>query len=132
MLFRSGGSTSNPTSSACTQRSVVYNRASATINNIFRIEDTSGNEVITYKLPRTLNSCTYVISSPKITANTSYVIKNGGIVTGGEEFCGYITGSTYSGGTQATTFTSSSMVTTVGSSGGGPGGRPCNIQINPI
>ncbi|MDD2962096.1 MAG: carbohydrate-binding domain-containing protein [Muribaculaceae bacterium] len=123
IIIGTGGATSTPTASACTQRSLVYS-ASATSGNLIHIKDASGNDVLTYKLPRSYSQCTLLFSSPALSSGSSYTIMTGGTVSGGSEFHGYTTGGTYSGGTQATTFTSSAIVTTVGSSGGGGGGRP--------
>lgn len=115
-----GGAASTPTSSACTQRAIVYG-GSGTANSYFHIQDASGNDILTYKIPRNYNQMTIVFSSAAL-ANSTYYIYSGGTVTGGTDFHGYVTGGTYSGGTSSTSFTASSMVTTVGNTGGGPGG----------
>ena len=128
-LIGIGGSTSTPTASACTQPSLFYG-ASGTQNTLPNIQTGGGESVLTYMIPRTLSQMTVVFSSPSFKQDESYVIYTGGSVSGGTEFKGLYTGADYSGGTQKTTFTTSSMVTTVGSvSGGGgntgwPGGRP--------
>lgn len=116
-----GGDTSTPTSSVCTQRTIIYSPSNATAGQIIRIEE-SGNEVVTFKYPRTFSRGKFVFSSNALDSSKTYSILTGGTVSGGENFNGHITGGTHSGGTQATTFTPSSMVTQIGSSGGGPGG----------
>ncbi|NDV65853.1 carbohydrate-binding domain-containing protein [Bacteroides sp. 224] len=120
-----GGDTSSPTSSACTQYSVIYKGMSAN-TQIVHIETTSeGSEVLTFQLPKTYNSSsTLLFSSPLLKSNTGYTIYTGGSISGGTNFHGYYTGATYNKGSSATTFTTSSMVTSIGSMGGGPGGRP--------
>ncbi|MCC8039253.1 MAG: carbohydrate-binding domain-containing protein [Bacteroidales bacterium] len=115
-----GGDTSTPTSSYCTQRCVVYSRSSASANTRYTVSDTSGNVVLSFVAPASISgTCKMVISSPSIAASTSYKISTGGTVSGGDTFEYLTVGGTLSSGTQATTFTSSSMVTTVGSSSGG-------------
>ena len=122
-----GGGTSTPTSSVCTQRSVIYG-GSGSNGQYLNIRSTDGTDILTYQIPRAYSQMTVLFSSPNLTSGGSYIISKGGTVTGGSEFFGLYTGATYSGGTQAETFTASSMVTQVGSTsgggGGGGGGRP--------
>ena len=118
-----GGGTSTPTSSVCTQRSVIYG-GSGSNGEILNIQSADGTNVLTYQIPRAYSQMTVLFSSPNLTSGGSYIISKGGAVSGGSEFFGLYTGATYSGGTQAATFTASSMVTQVGSTSGGgqPGG----------
>ena len=121
-----GGATSTPTASASKQCSVVY-RTSSISGKAFHVEDSAGNTIINYIMPtKSLNSCTILFTAPGITTSTTYKIMTGGTITGSNLFHGYYYDGTYTGGTQATTFTPSSKVTQIGSSsGGGPGGgRP--------
>lgn len=120
-----GGGTSTPTSSVCTQRSVIYGDSGSN-GQYLNIRSTDGTDILTYQIPRAYSQMTVLFSSPNLTSGGSYIISKGGTVTGGSEFFGLYTGATYSGGTQADTFTASSMVTQVGSTsgGGGGGGRP--------
>lgn len=46
-----GGASSTPTSSVCTQRSIIYT-GTGTVDTIFQITDASGNNVLVYKIPR--------------------------------------------------------------------------------
>lgn len=123
VLIGTGGSSSTPTASACTQRSVLYTTNSATAGNIINIQDGNGTSILTYKLPRSYQTMTLLFSNSDLKANTGYTIYTGGSVSGGEEFHGYYTDTIYTPGTQATTFTTNSMVTTIGTSGGGRPGH---------
>ena len=123
-----GGSTSSPTSNACTQRVLVWGASGFTAGQMISIKSSGGSEILTFKLPRTYSgNMTLVFTSPSLQANTAYTIYKGSNVTGGSNFYGLYSDAVSSGGTSSATFTTSSMVTTVGSGnsgGGGPGGRP--------
>lgn len=126
ILLGIGGATSSPTSNACTQRSLIYSGSGLSQNKVFNIASSDGKNVLTYIIPRSLNSTTILFSSHELQNGTSYTISSGGSVSGGMSFHGLYNGATYSGGTNLSTFTVSSMVTTIGSSGQGggfPGGR---------
>jgi hypothetical protein len=116
-----GGATSNPTSSLSAQRSLVYGAGNISTGQIINVQTSDGKEIIAIKVPRSYNSATLLVSSPDFSANTSYIIYKGGTVSGGIEFHGIYSGSVYTAGTIATTFTISSMVTTIGTQGGNPG-----------
>ena len=124
---------SNPSSSSA-QRSVVYNGVSATKNANICVLDSEGTPVLTFTFPRTMNGASFFFSTPDITLGASYTVSSGGTLGGyTDSWNGWYGGGTWSGGSQVGTFTSSNVVTTVGSGGfggggipggGGPGGRP--------
>ncbi len=117
-----GGSTSSPTSSVCTQRVVLWGTSSFTSGQLVYVKSSDGAEVLTFKIPRAYSSNMTLVFTSSLLANGSYTIYKGGSVSGGSDFHGLYTGATSNGGTSATTFTISSMVTTVGSVNTGPGG----------
>ena len=80
-----------------------------TANTIFRIQDASGNDMVTFKPLRT--SYSFLFSSPEF-ANGTYYIYKGGICTGTLKD-GLYTGGSYSGGTSIKSFTVSSRVTSL-------------------
>lgn len=94
-----------------TQRSVLL-KTTTTIaaNTIFRIQDTSGNDIVTFKPARNYSSI--LVSSAAFTAGTTYRVYTGGTCTGTLRD-GLYTGGTYAPGTLKTSFTSTSMVQTV-------------------
>ena len=119
-----GGSSSSPTTSVCTQPTIWYS-GSCTTNNIINISTSTGATVCSFVVPRTLNQMSFLYSSADLYTNNSYIINTGGKISGGESFHGLYSGETYSGGTQAYSFTINSMLTKVGTStgaGGNPGG----------
>ena len=118
-----GGDNNTPTTSVSTQRSVKYS-GSGTQGQLFRVQSSTGADVITATIPRTYSQMSVLFSSSAITSGASYTIYTGGSISGGTSWNGYYTGGTYTAGTSVATFTSGSMVTTVGSSSTiGGGGR---------
>jgi len=92
--------------------------SSLSAGTIFHIQDSNGNEVITFKPNRGYSSV--IFSSPLLKEGSTYSIYTGGSSTGTNNG-GVFENGTYSPGTLYKTFTVSSVVTTIGSSGpGGP------------
>ena len=119
-LLGLGGSTSQPSSSASTQRSVILGSFSS--GSYISIQSSDGVEALTFLIPQSYTTMLY--SSAKLEANTTYTVYSGGSVTNEVEFNGFVLSGEYSGGTSTgTKFTTSSMVTSVGGSIG-PGGGP--------
>jgi len=117
-----GGATSSPTANVSSQRSLVYS-GSGTANTLFNITSSGGDNILTYTIPRTLQQMTVLFSSPSLVEG-SYTIYSGGSISGGTSFHGLYENAIYTSGTQLSTFSASSMVTTVGSSQGGNQGGP--------
>ncbi len=120
-----GGSMMANPSSSSTQRSVVYNGVSATKDARICVLDSGGTPVLTFAFPRTMSSATFFFSTSGIASGASYTISTGGTLVGYiDTWNGWYGGGTWSGGSQVGAFTSSSVVTTVGSGGIGGGGGP--------
>lgn len=129
-----GGTLQSSPSSSSKQRSVVYNGVSATKGAKICVLDASGTPVLTFAFPRTMSGTAFFFSTPDIASGASYTVSSGGTLGDHKDsWNGWYAGGTWSGGSQVGTFTSSSVVTTVGNGGfggggipggGGPGGRP--------
>ena len=52
-----------------------------------------------------VSGSSFLISTPALTKNTSYTLTKGASVSGGDDFCGLVTGATVTGGTTVTTLT---------------------------
>ena len=131
-----GGHLSNPTASACTQRSLVY--SGITNGTALQIVDSNGNALLTYQVPTYSGGpggggpggpggggpgggegLVLLFTSPDLQEG-NITVKQGGTISGGEEFYGYYTGANYSGETTSQDVTISGMVTTFGGGGGWP------------
>lgn len=109
-----GGDTSTPTSSACTQPSFIYSSAKASTSTTITVTDSNGGHILSFKYPKTYSSSgKLVVTSPSLTKGNTYKIYTGGTVTGGTTFQTLTMNGTYTAGTQAKSFSLSSMVTTV-------------------
>ena len=103
-----------------TQYSVMYNFSSTqSAGNLFHIGTESGEGLLTFAPTKAYQSI--VLSSPELKNGSTYLAYTGGSSTGAVND-GLYSGGSYTPGTQATSFTVSGTVTTVGSpSGGFPG-----------
>jgi hypothetical protein len=121
-IFGIGGDTSSPTTSVCTQPSVKYS-ASLSQNSTITLTDNDGNHILSFKNPVSYSGrATMLFTSPKIVKGSSYKLYTGGTVSDGDQFHELTVDGSYTAGSQATSFTVSSMLTTAGSSSGGGGG----------
>jgi len=109
-----------------TQYSVMINLTSSqTANTMVHIETEDGEEILTFVPTKAYQSV--VLCSPKLKNGLTYIVYCGGSSTGTVND-GLYSGGTYTAGTQITSFTISSIVTSIGSSGGGfPGGPGGNM-----
>lgn len=122
-LIGTGGSAVSP-STASTQRTVIYNGIAAEKGSKLCILDSEGTPVLTYELPRTMNGMSLFFSSADLVAGSCTVATGGTLSDSDDSWNGWHSGGTWSGGKQIGTFTSSSIVTTVGgNAGGNPGGN---------
>lgn len=128
-----GGASSTPTSSTCTQPSVLYG-ASCTAGTRLSLLDADGNIVLSYVPETTLTQMTLLLSSPSLATGSTYTFVSGGTYTAGTasdaiSFHNLTNAGTLTSPTTLTTATLSSVVTTVGNvsnggGGGNPGGNP--------
>lgn len=118
-VIATGGTTSTPSDTDSTQPSVVL--SGPTGETLYRIEQ-NGSNVLTFMPPKTAS--TLLFSSPNLTIGEDYTIYTGGEITGEPSFYNYYADGTYSNGTENSTFSMSSMLTTIGGSTGmgGKGG----------
>ncbi len=126
-----GGTTSTPTTSVTTQPVAILGSSSISSGQYITVADNSGNNILAFKVPRDYSQQGYtlLVSSPKMTKGNSYIFSSGATVSGGSDFCGYVTDATVSGGSSLATLTLSSMITTYNykgdmNGGGQPGGQP--------
>ncbi len=118
-----GGDSSTPTSSVTTQPVVLLGGKSYNNGTYISLDSSDGANLFAFKVPAAFSSSRLVVSNPDMKVGSSYTIKSGVTVTGGNEWQGYVDGGTVNGGSTLSTISVNSMVTTSGTSGG-PGGRP--------
>ena len=111
-----GGATSNPTQSVCTQPGYAI-----------QVLKSDGTVICTYQCPTFTggggggwgNNMVMLFTDPQLQTGQTYTVKYGGTISGGTNWNGYYTGNvTYTGG-QSTNVNVNSMYTTVSAGGGG-------------
>ncbi len=105
-----GSSGSSGGSNKPGQSSSSSSGVSGSAGSVFKVADSSGNEIITYRPP--VSYQWLYVMTPDMQTNTSYTVTTGGTYSGGTvdkgmNGYGIMTGGTYSGGT-STTVTSTS------------------------
>ncbi|MBR5821761.1 MAG: carbohydrate-binding domain-containing protein [Alistipes sp.] len=118
-----GGGMMGTPSTSSKQYSVVYGGASVSSGQRIALLDASSNMLFSFESPISM-SATVCFSTPDIKSGSTYTVASGGSVSNYSEcWQGWCYDGTWSGGSTLTTFTPSSVVTSIGSSsGGGPGG----------
>lgn len=123
LIGTSGNSMTKPSSSS-KQRVVIYGGLSLSKGDHIAVLDSSG-AILTFTIPRSMNSTVLFLSSPDIKADASYTISKGGEITGYKEsWNGWYDCATWSGGTSIGNFKSSDVITSVGTTGMGGGHGP--------
>lgn len=118
-----GGSMMGTPSTASLQNSVVYGGLAASMGDKIAVLDSLNNTLLAFEIPSALSNSTLFFTTPDISNGATYTIMSGGSISGySDTWQGYYEGGAWSGGTSLTTFTPSSVVTTIGNVGGGPGG----------
>ena len=117
----SSGMAEYPRGNDTTQCTIVYNLSQTqAAGDLLRVEDTDGNEVLTYRSSKQYQNI--VFSSPVLEKGKEYRILLGGSYEGGSETDGVLQSGSYSGGTLAETFTVQETTTMIGAQQRGMGG----------
>ncbi|MCU4164853.1 carbohydrate-binding domain-containing protein [Carboxylicivirga caseinilyticus] len=116
----SSGMAEAPSSSSSQPSVLIKFTSSYSAGTLFNLQTSSGEEIVTFKPGKTFQSI--VVSSPNLSVGSTYQAYINGSHSGTENE-GLYTNGTYTSGSQYTSFTASSITTTIGSSsgGGGPG-----------
>lgn len=107
----SSGMAQSPSTSS-KQNSVNVSLSSQSANTLINIKDENGDDIITFAPSKTYQSV--IISSPKLESKSTYTVYTGGSSTG-TQLDGLYTDGTYTSGNEIGSFTTSNILSTVGS-----------------
>lgn len=111
-LVSIGGASSMPTSSKCTQPSIMYNQ-NLPVGSIISLLTSSNETILSYDLLRAYDSIAILLSSPKLIKGSSYILSTANDVTGGnDDFHGMTIGGSTQIADELASLTLSSMVST--------------------
>ncbi len=117
----SAGMAQAPGANSSQNSLLVYLDSMQAAGTLIHIQDSTGRDILTFAPGKDYQSIAF--SSPDLVQGGSYEVYLGGSSTG-TVTDGLYQGGTYTPGTLLTNFTASSVVTTIGSGGGGRPGRP--------
>lgn len=121
LLIAMGSSAMLQTPSTSSSQNTIVVSTNTTAGTLVNIKDTTGTDLVTFAPSKT--SQVMIISSPDFKTGSTYTISTGGTYSGTETDGLYIDG-TYSGGSELTSLTLSSSVTSNGNLSSGGMGRP--------
>ena len=118
------GATLQSTPSTQSKQCVVsYGGVSVSVGQMLAVLDGQSQPILTFEVPFQISGANFFFSSPELIQGSSYRVESSGTLSGYDDMWhGWYSGGVWSSGTQLTSFTPSSVVTTIGSQGGGPGG----------
>lgn len=124
LLVGAGGATSAPTANVSKQASVILGSGNA--GTIYSVLNSDNQEVMTFKSPASFT--TLLLSGSQFSSGKTYKLVSVSNVSNASDFNGLYLGGTFSNPTLSSSFTLTSMVTSIGGStgpggGGGFGGR---------
>lgn len=106
-----GGTASAPNNGATTQPVVMVNADAIQSGTFITVADSTC--LLAFKAPADYTQgCAFMASSPLLTQGHSYTVSRGAAVTGGTDFCGYVTDGTVSGGTAWCTLALNNIINT--------------------
>lgn len=111
-VVATGSDNSTPSDSSGQHVAVIDGQE---VGTAIHIERDDGVDVLTFQVSKAYQSM--IFTSPLLLGNRDYTVSTGGSISGGVEFHGLYTGATYTGGSEWTTFTTTSVVTYVGGGG---------------
>ena len=126
-LIGLGGDSSIPSSTTTKQAVALTSISSLTGGQYLTLASSDGTNIFAFKLPRSYQQATVLVSSPSMKTGSSYTLSTGATVSDtSSEFYGFVSNAKTSGGTTVATITQSSTVTNnKGNGGQGDGGfRP--------
>jgi hypothetical protein len=117
----SSGMAMAPGQTSSQYSTLVYLSAAQKAGTLIHIQNSAGEDILTFAPVKQYQSLAF--SSPELLKGNAYTVFTGGSSTGAVKD-GLYEGGTYTGGTQFSSFTVSSLVTTVGTGKGVRPGRP--------
>jgi hypothetical protein len=115
-VFGFGGSAVSPSSSSKQRTVIINNLTSVTGGTVYAINDSKGNTIAAFEMPRTYSSMSMLFSSSTLSSTSCTLLSGATLSNQSTSWYGYYDTATATGGTTAASFTASGTITTVGKS----------------